>query len=221
MCSHYQALKERAKFERQFSVKLPPYTGVYDMWPGYEAPFVRRPPEFASGDEAVPEREVVVGRFGLIPHWAKDDKFCRRTFNARSETASTLPSFRDAWRQGQRCIIPAEAIFEPDWRSGKAVATRISRTDGDVMGIAGLWARWRAPTGVFVHSFTMLTINADEHPLMRKFHKPLDEKRMVVMLPESAYDTWLGAKPVEAMGLMQPCPADRWVADAAAPDGLF
>ena len=140
MCSHYQALKERAKFEKEFCVKLPPYEGVYDVWPTYEALFIRRPPEADVGDDAVPSREALPGQFGLLPHWAKDDKLGRRTFNARSETAATLPSFRDAWRKGQRCIIPAEAIFEPDWRSGKAVATRISLADGEPMGIAGLWS---------------------------------------------------------------------------------
>jgi putative SOS response-associated peptidase YedK len=37
----------------------------------------------------------------------------------------------------------------------------------------------------------MLTINADAHPLMNQCHKPTDEKRMVVVLPEAAYNEWL------------------------------
>ena len=140
ICSHYQAVKESAKFEKQFKVKLPPYTGVYDVWPTYEALFIRRLREADVGDEAIPEREALVGEFGLLAHWAKDEKFGRRTFNARSETTTTLPSFRDAWRKQHRCIIPAEAIYEPDWCSGKAVLTRITRADGEPMGIAGLWS---------------------------------------------------------------------------------
>jgi putative SOS response-associated peptidase YedK len=44
-----------------------------------------------------------------------------------------------------------------------------------------------------VHSFTMLTINADAHPLMRNFHKPQDEKRMIVIVPPERYDDWLQA----------------------------
>lgn len=212
MCSHYQALKDRAKFEREFHVKLPPYEGVYDVWPTYEAPFIRRPPEADVGDEAVPGREALFGQFGLLPHWAKDDKLGRRTFNARSETAATLPSFRDAWRKGHRCIIPAEAFFEPDWRSGKAVATRISRADGEAMGIAGLWSWWKSPSGKEVHSFTMLTINADEHGLMRNFHKPGDEKRMVVILPTGLYDDWLTVPPARTPEFLRQYPADKLVA---------
>lgn len=97
---------------------------------------------------------------------------------------------------GRHCIIPAEAFYEPDWRSGKAVSTRIRRADGTPMGIAGIWTGWKSPDGSVVRSFTMLTINAETHPFMRNFHKPEDEKRMVVVLNEDAYGAWLGA-PVE------------------------
>ena len=140
MCSHYQGVKEQARFEKQFNVQLPLNAGVYEVWPTYAALFIRRPAEADVGDDAVPEREALAGQFGLVPHWAKDEKFGRHTFNARSETAATLPSFRDAWRKRHRCIIPAEAIYEPDWRSGKAVPTRITRADGEPTGIAGLWS---------------------------------------------------------------------------------
>ena len=217
MCSHYQALKERAKFEKAFNVTLPPYAGVYDVWPLYEAIFIRRPREADAGDEAVPDREALTGRFGLMPHWAKDDKFGRRTYNARSETAATLPSFRDAWGRAQRCIIPAETIFEPDWRSGKAIPTRIARVDGEPMGIAGLWSSWKQPNGELLFSYTMLTINADAHPLMRLMHKPTDEKRMVVILPDDRYDDWLTADSVQARHFLQEFPADRMVASVPLP----
>lgn len=59
------------------------------------------------------------------------------------------------------------------------------------MGIAGIWTGWRAPDGGVVRSMSMLTVNADEHPLMRSFHRPEDEKRMVVILDESDFDAWL------------------------------
>lgn len=65
----------------------------------------------------------------MIPHWATDANIGRQTYNARSETVASKPSFRDAWRKGQHCTIPADAIFEPDWRSGKAVPARIVRAD--------------------------------------------------------------------------------------------
>lgn len=217
MCSHYQLLKDRERYTRSFGCPPPPHPYVHDLWPGSTGVFVRRPREADSGDEAVPDRESLVGRFGLLPHWAKDEKLSRHTYNARSETVHEKPSFRDAWKRAQHCIIPAAAIFEPDWRSGKAVATRIERTDGAPLGIAGLWSSWRSPDGEQVHSYTMLTINADEHALMRNFHRPHDEKRMLVILAEGSYDDWLQASAEQSRAFLQPYPADRLKAGAASP----
>jgi putative SOS response-associated peptidase YedK len=67
-------------------------------------------------------------------------------------TVAEKTSFRDAWKHAQHCIIPAESIYEPDWRSGKAVSTKIERADGAPMGIAGLWSTWKSPKGELVHS---------------------------------------------------------------------
>ena len=154
-----------------------------------------------------------MGSFGLIPHWSKDATIARRTYNARSDTVHEKPSYRDAWKLGRHCIIPAEAIYEPDWRTGKAVPARISRADGKPMGIAGLWAAWKNPAGVLIHSYTMLTINADDHPFMRQYHKPDDEKRMIVILDEDAYDAWLQAPASESRDFLRQFPADNLVAD--------
>ena len=150
--------------------------------------------------------------FGMIPHWAGEMSFGRRTYNARSEVVAEKPSFRDAWRHGQHCIVPAEAVYEPDWRSGKAVPTRIERADGKPMGIAGLWTSNRKATGSEVLSFTMLTINVDEHSLFNQFHKPQDEKRMVVILGEDQYDDWLNAPAGKSMDFMRQYPAEELVA---------
>lgn len=185
-----------------------------DVFPGYPAPFIRRPPERDSGDDAVPDREGLVGLFGLLPHWAKDEKLSRNTYNARSETVDIKPAFRDAWKRAQHCVVPAEAFWEPDWRSGKNVWTRIHRADGKPLGIAGLWSHWRSQAGEAVHSFTMLTINADTHPVMRQYHRPGDEKRMIVILREEDYDAWLDAPADRSMEFMRQCPPDALVADS-------
>ena len=209
MCSHYQGVKDQERLRRHFGVAAPADPGREDLWPGYVGSFIRRHPLADVGDEAVPPLEALTGMFGLVPHWSADTKIARHTYNARSETVAVKPSFRDAWKHGQHCIIPVEAFFEPDWRSGRAVATRIASADGAPLGLAGLWARWRSPQGELVHSYTMLTINADAHPLMQQFHKPGEEKRMVVVLHENMTNAWLSASPQDAVRFMQAFPAEQ------------
>lgn len=212
MCSHYQGIKESERYRRQFGVEPPGEAGKFDLWPGYTGVFIRRHPQADVGDEAVPAREAQKGLFGLVPHWSADTSICRRTYNARSETVAAKPSFRDAWHRGQHCIVPADAFFEPDWRSGKAVATRIERSDGEPLGIAGLWSCWKSPADELVHSYTMLTINADAHQLLQLFHRPGDEKRMVVILPADRYQDWLEASPQYSSAFMRPFPAEHLTA---------
>jgi putative SOS response-associated peptidase YedK len=212
MCAHYENIKDKARLQAYFQADAASSLGKADVWPAYEATLIRKHPNADVGDEAVPAREALLGRFGLIPHWATDSKLSRSTYNARSESVADKPSFRDSWRKAQHCIVPAEAIYEPDWRSGKAVSTRISRADGKPMGIAGLYSAWRDPKGEWIMSFTMLTINADQHPFMCQFHKPTDEKRMVVILPEDDYSAWLEAPASASMAFMRTYPAQNLVA---------
>lgn len=208
MCSNYDACTNTERLRLHFGVTLPPGTNLRtDVWPTYSAPFVRRHPNADVGDDAVPPREALQGLFGLVPHWAGEVAFGRRTYNARSETVAEKPSFRDAWRKGQHCIVPVEAVVEPDWRSGKVIPTKIKRKDGLPMGVAGLWASKRLDSGEELLSFTMLTVNADDHELFKHFHKPGDEKRMVVILHEHQYDEWLSAPPAKSMEFMKQFPA--------------
>ena len=213
MCSHYQAVKSQAQFERHFGIAPPVAVHVQDIWPGHLASFVRA---HRPGHEAAGRVEAASGVFGLLPHWAKDRSLGRHTYNARLETVAEKPSFRDAWARAQHCIIPADAIFEPDWRSGRAVATRIAQASGEPLGIAGLWSRWQRDDAE-VLSFTMLTINADAHPFMRAFHKPGEEKRMVVVLPKERYADWLQAPAASSLDLIRVCPKPELVASAPEP----
>lgn len=119
MCSHYEGVADPKTYTERFRTHPPTITGKVDLWPGYLGVFIRKHPHADVGDDAVPEREGVNGIFGLVPHWAEDLKLARSTYNARTETVATKPSFRDAWRKSRHCIIPAAAFYEPDWRSGK------------------------------------------------------------------------------------------------------
>lgn len=170
-----------------------------------------------------PVRELVAGQFGLVPRWVKSasDAKLRSTklVNARSETVTTSNNFRDAWLAGQRCIVPLMAFMEDDWRSGKAVSTRIARVDGKPMGVAGLWESWTGANGDVIISYTLLTVNANSHALMSRYQQPGNEKRMVAILNEGAYDAWLGARPEKAREFMRAYPANWLTANPVEKKG--
>ena len=120
-------------------------------------------PILRSSHEVPGKLEIAPAMFGMVPHWA-DHKLARQTYNACTETVASKPSFRDAWKRKQFCIIPAANFFEPNYETGKPVRWRIERADGGLVAIAGIW-EYRPADQLL--SFSMLTINADGHPLGR------------------------------------------------------
>ncbi len=209
MCSNYTPVR-RDVLPVHFGVEAPASDWKDEAFPGYLAPIIR------LADDGSGDLESVAACFGMVPHWA-DLKLSRHTYNARSETAAAKPSFRHAVAKRQRCIVPAESIFEPCYESGRAVRWRIARDDGQPLAIAGLW-EWRPNGGPHdqpLFSFTMLTINADAHPLMQRFHRPEDEKRRVVLLEEAQYRPWLEAGAADMAAFLQRWPADRMTAAPA------
>jgi putative SOS response-associated peptidase YedK len=139
----------------------------------------------------------------LIPHWAKDNKISRHTYNARAETVREKASYRTAWRQRRFGIAILDNFFEPNYGTGKAVRWKIELTSKEPMGIASLWDTWIDPaTGEVITSFTMLTVNADDHPIMKQFHKAGDEKRTPVVLAPHQFDAWLSADTAQALDMM-------------------
>ncbi|TFZ08918.1 SOS response-associated peptidase [Ramlibacter humi] len=193
MCSNYVPVTGSGRLLEFFGVERGRDGEPTDTWPLGLAPFIR-----LAQDGSGFERVVDDGFFGLLPDFATEIAFGRHTYNARSETVHRLPSFRDAWARGWRCVIPCEAIYEPCWETGQAVRWAIAQEDGKPFGVAGLWRPWRHPDGREVLSFAMLTVNADGHPLMQRFHRPEDEKRMVVILDPEDYGNWLTCRVQDA-----------------------
>ena len=195
MCTNFTPTRRAQWVKDTLGVDLP--SGYSDeTFPGYLAPLVVKSHQSAR---------VACGlaRFGLIPAWAKDDKISRHTYNARSETAAEKPSYRAAWRQRQFGLVLVDNFFEPSYESGRAVRWKIERAAGDPFGIACLWDRWTDPiSGERVVSFSMLTVNADDHPVMKQFHKPGDEKRTPVIIAPELHDAWLSADAAQALELM-------------------
>lgn len=215
MCTRYVS-PEAAAIERVWHVgRHTPWQGA-EVFPARQGAFIR-----AGRTAGEPQRELVVGRFGLVPSWSKTSDLRYATCNARSEEVAGKPSFKDAWRLGQRCVVPASWFYEPCWETGRNVWWRFRRADGQPWGLAGLWNTWTDyRTGEIVESYTMLTLNADQHPLMKRMHKPdpklppdAQDKRSVVPLAPADVDTWLFGTNPQARELIQLAPPEDFDAE--------
>ena len=142
-------------------------------------------PIAASRETDGGERQFVMLRWGLVPHWAKDPSIGNRMINARVETAAEKPSFRAAFRQ-RRCIVFADGFYE--WRKEGSVKTPyfISLRSGEPFAFAGLWEAWTdRATGESLQTATLLTRQANA------FLSGLHDRMPVILGPEAA-GRWLG-----------------------------
>ncbi len=187
----------------------------YNIAPTQSVAAVRRaPPPGAEGEPEIEpgsgadRQHLALLRWGLIPHWAKDISIGSRMINARAETLAEKPSFRSAFHK-RRCLILADGFYE--WQKqdkGPKQPYRIARRDGGPFAFAGLWERWRDPTGdSLIESCTIVTTNANT--LLRPIHD-----RMPVILPPPNFDAWLDSetKSEVALGLLRPYDGDDLMA---------
>jgi putative SOS response-associated peptidase YedK len=203
MCANYDPSKE-IDFEAFSEFPRPNFDYPPETFKDYAAPILR----IDAG-----EHLTDTATFGMVPrkHIPEGVKLFD-TMNARSESIGERRSFSGAWKKLQLCLIPCRGFYEPNYETGSPVRWRIGLESGQPLALAGLWRTWNEPEGPAL-SFTMLTINADEHPLMRRFHKPGAEKRSVVVLRPEQYDDWLGCRSTdEARSFLSLFPADEMAA---------
>jgi putative SOS response-associated peptidase YedK len=237
MSTQYEGLKSPDLYAEAFGIAPPEALLGKEVWPRQPGFFIRKAfvaaeQGLAPAPETAPESEagaapvsastspmvmeLAQGQFGLVPTWVKSasDAKLRSTKLAvtRYETMSTATATRETWLKGQRCIIPMQAFLEEDWRSRKAVPTRIARVDGKPMGVAGLWERWTQGDEDIV-SYTLLTVNANSHALMNRYGQNGNEKRMPAILNEGAYGAWLSAPIDKAREFMRAYPAHLLLAN--------
>jgi putative SOS response-associated peptidase YedK len=137
--------------------------------------------------ESDTERVLTELKWGLIPSWAKDNSIGDKLINARSETLSEKPSFKDSFKK-RRCIIPASGFYEWKKSAGGKQPYYFYLKDRDVFGFAGLWEEWTdKQTGEVIETCTIITTEAN------KVLEPVHNRMPVILKPE-AYDLWLDEK---------------------------
>lgn len=184
MCFYMQMKDPKPKVEARFQAKAAPET----LWPQSEYFNGFSFPKIALITDAAPDQLQTNFSWGLLPSWAKDIEFRKNTLNARLETLTEKPSFKDILHQ--RCLIPANAYFDWQWLDpqGKAKQRyRIHATE-ELFAFAGLYHCWQHPeTGETLNTFTLLTTEANA--TMAYIHST--KKRMPVIVHREDEQRWL------------------------------
>ncbi len=192
MCGRYSLTKPIKTLQEHFMAKVifSDHAARYNIAPSQTVPIV-----VASQDGL----EIRPLRWGLVPHWSKDEKMGQRLINARAETVHEKPSFRDAFRS-KRCLVPADGFFEWQVQNGGKIPQYITRTDRNLMAFAGLWSEWKGNSKT-LNTFTIITTQANRQL------EPVHHRMPVILSPES-YETWTSnaSKPDILKNLLKPLP---------------
>ena len=173
MCNRYRSSRDQHYLAERFQafdeIEFRPR---FNVAPTQPIPAIRRESN---------KRKITMMRWGLIPSWAS--VVSAGNFNARSETITTTPSFRDAIFD-RRCLIPADGFYE--WQQMGTIKQPFCFEvgTGELFAFAGLWDEWKNPAGEMIKSCTILTTTANA--LVAHIHD-----RMPVILPPEKYDLWL------------------------------
>jgi putative SOS response-associated peptidase YedK len=193
MCGRYRLSRRKQLVEEYFDASGDEdWNPRYNIAPTQPIPVVRQHPK-------EPCRELSFMRWGLIPSWAKGMSAAAGMINARSETAAAKPAFRDPLKF-RRCLVPADGFYEWARRGTSKQPFCFEVNDGELFAFAGLWDRWRDPTGQWIRSCSILTTTPNAVT-------SLVHDRMPVILQRDDYDLWLdpGMTDVEAVShLLKP-----------------
>ncbi len=168
---------------------------AYNITPGYMTPVVAR----------LPQEQVVLMKWGLVPYWAKDPKVGYKTINARADGIADKPSFRRPIRS-QRCLVLANGFYEWQTTTVGGRQTKVPHfirvRDRDRFAFAGIYDLWRDADGNEMRSYAIITTRPNE--LMATIHN-----RMPVILPAEQEDAWLdGSTALDTvLAMLRPYPA--------------
>jgi putative SOS response-associated peptidase YedK len=211
MCGRYYRRSDKQKIAEAFHLGQLPESFVLPPWDYNVAPTTHQP--VIRNNRETGERELVLMRWGLVPHFAKSlaDFKGFSTINARAESLQSTAMWRVPF-QRRRCLIPADGFYE--WRKLDAKTKQpyaYSLKDGEPLAFAGLWEAWKDPgDGSWLQSYAVITTTPNE--LTAQVHN-----RMPVILEPKDYNRWLerGGNERPPVDLLRPFPADEMEAKEA------
>ena len=178
MCGRYnlitdaQALVDHFEIENSL-LEQSDWTPAFNIAPGQAVPIVR------ITDQG---RQLLLARWGLVPHWSKEPTVKYSTINARAETVAEKPAYRHAYRR-QRCLIPATGFYEWQRLGDKKIPHHICKPDNGLFAFAGLWDHWEGE-GESFDSCSIIVTSANR--AMRRIHD-----RMPVIIERPYYKVWM------------------------------
>lgn len=179
MCGRYRLSRRKQIIEEYFdsvSGDDEDWIPRYNVGPTQPVPIIRQHPR-------EPRRALSFVRWGLIPWWATDASGAARMINARSETAATLPAFRDAFK-ARRCIVPADGFYEWEKIAKTKQPYCFEVNEGELFAFAGLWERSKDHAGKAQETCSILTTTPNA--VTSAVHD-----RMPVILDPDSHDLWL------------------------------
>lgn len=187
MCFYFHQTKKATELEHRFKAKIQDTKTFMtsDYYMAFTFPFT---PVITK------EKPKLIQQYqwGLIPSWAKDKTIRQNTINARIESLTEKPSFKNILNH--RCLILADGFYEWQWltKSGrKKQKYKITKPDNEPFAFAGLYSNWvNQSTGELFNTYTIITTEANA--LMSEIHN--SKKRMPVILKSEDEENWLSLK---------------------------
>lgn len=214
MCFSVNVNLVKEELEERYGINFP---DKYRYEPSYYYHAFGLPdvPAICSSDPGM----VRLLKWGLIPSWIRTpqeaDEIRLKTFNARSESIDSKPSFSSSFKS-KRCIIPVKGFYEWQHVGTKKIPWYIYCLNDDIFSIAGLYSEWvRSDSGETISTFSIITTDANE--LMAEVHN--SKKRMPAILGREDEKKWidLSLSREEASELLRPYPSELLKAHTISP----
>lgn len=188
MCGRFTLHTPESRIRETFHLENTEPIGLvprYNIAPSQDIPIIRN---------TETSTEMVLAKWGLVPHWSKEPKTKYSTINARIETVAEKPAYRTSFKR-RRCLIPADGFYEWKVVNGKKVPHYIRKRDGGVFAFAGIWDRWEGE-GETLDSCSIIVMPAND--VMKAIHE-----RMPAIIAPASYDLWLDARVTDKEEIME------------------
>jgi putative SOS response-associated peptidase YedK len=178
MCGRYRLSRRKQVIEEHFDAMSggEEWNPRYNIAPTQPVVVIRQHPKKSM-------RELSLMRWGLVPSWAKDLSGAARMINARAETVTEKPAFREALKS-RRCLLPADGFYEWMRKGGAKQPYCFEVNEGELFAFAGLWERWRDARGKVLETCSILTTKPNRVAAV------VHDRMPVILEPES-YEIWL------------------------------